>query len=253
MKRVAIFQHDQTQGAGYLQTFLEREDIPYQIFKPTEGESVPTHASDFSGLVVLGSHHSVNESLLWMEQEAALMLDALHNDRPVLGHCFGGQMLAKVLGAEVLTNPQPHIGWDRVQVTRFPESRNWFGELNHFNAFHWHYQSFTLPPAATRLLFGQYSLNTGFSLGRHLALQCHLEVTEETVRSWCHEGREEVLSLRGDTVEDVDSILCDLPEKLAALHRVSERVYRHWSQGLLRPTHVATPNPGWSWNTALAH
>ena len=252
MKTVAIFQHDQTQGPGYLREFLDRRDIPYEIFHPAEGDAVPTNPLDHSGLVFLGSNQSVNDGLSWIEAELQLIRTALRSDRPVLGHCFGGQLLARALGASVMSNPHPHIGWGRVMTTAYTDSREWFGEAGAFNAFHWHYQSFTLPAGARRVLYGQHSLNKGFSAGKHLGLQCHLEITEATLRSWCAAGAGEISQNAGDTVENIATIFERLPQKLAALHRVADRVYSHWTEGLVRPARIMTAINGWQPERQLA-
>jgi len=251
MKPVAIFQHETNQGPGYLQMFLERYAIPYRMFYPALGDVVPQHAHDFSGLVVLGSNHSVNDALSWIRAEAAVIQDALRQNCPVLGHCFGGQLLAKTLGAEVISNPSPQIGWEELTVTHHPQARACFGEREQIRTFLWHYQSFTLPTGATRLLYGRHSLNKGFSLGRHLALQCHLEVTAETVRAWCMEGYHEIVTHMGETVQGIDVILRDLPTRMAMLHQVSERVYGQWSRGLIRPTRVSVPQTFRSWHPVM--
>jgi GMP synthase-like glutamine amidotransferase len=246
MKPVAIFQHDRMQGPGYLQYFLEQHDIPFTIFHPAEGDSVPTTPTDFSGLVFLGSPLSVNDPLSWIAGEQALITRALADNRPVLGHCFGGQLLAKTMGADVYTNPQPHIGWGKLMVTPLADSRRWFANTETFTGFHWHYQSFCLPQGAKRLLFGEFSLNKGFCSGKHIGLQCHLEVSEDIIRNWCLEGREEIRLHAGDTVQDIDTILHQLPCKLAALHRVSDRVYARWCEGLVRPARIMITSRGWT-------
>ncbi len=251
MKPVAIFQHETNQGPGYLQTFLDRHALPYRLFYPALGDAVPVHARDFSGLVVLGSNRSVNDPLPWIGAESALIRDALRQNCPVLGHCFGGQLLAKSLGATVMSNPEPQIGWEDLTVTRYPEARGCFGERPQIRAFLWHYQSFSLPVGATRLLYGRHSLNKGFSFGRHLALQCHLEVTAETVQAWCMEGYHEIVTHMGETVQGIDVILRDLSTRMAMLHQVSERVYGQWSRGLIRPARVSVPQAYRSWHPVM--
>jgi GMP synthase-like glutamine amidotransferase len=66
---------------------------------------------------VLGSNHCANEPLPWIDAERCLLQDALAHDVPVLGHCFGAQMLARAMGGRVWRNPCPNIGWSQAWVT----------------------------------------------------------------------------------------------------------------------------------------
>lgn len=234
MKSVAILQNDANQGPGYLLEFLANHDVPFHLIKACEGDSIPSVARDFSGLVVLGSTHSVNERLHWINQESALLAYALRANIPILGHCFGGQLLAKALGATVHANTQPHIGWNAVYPIQ--QMLGWFDKYQRFEAFHWHYESFAIPECAQRVLFGSHSLNVGFASGKHLGLQCHLEVTEDIIRSWCQQGWEEVKRHESTlSVQQVDDILRLMPSRLPALRRVAQHVYSHWIKGLKRP------------------
>lgn len=242
MKPVAIFQHDMTQRPGYLLDFLERHDIPRRIICPDSGEYVPEHASDFSGLIFLGSPRSVNDPLDWIDKEMELIRQAMAADKPVLGHCFGGQLMAKTLGAQVMRNPSPQIGWGQVLVTKFDEAREWFGERRELNVFHWHYESFAIPRRAKRMLFGYYGMNKGFALGKHLGLQIHLEVTEEIIREWCRDGHNEIVSHPVTSVQSSSEILKDLDQKTQFLRGLADRVYTKWIAGLPKSFQIACPN-----------
>ncbi|WP_148714589.1 type 1 glutamine amidotransferase [Chitinolyticbacter meiyuanensis] len=250
MKPVAILRHDPLQGPGYLLDFLVRHGIPHRLFAIDAGDTPPTRASEFSGVVVLGSPASVNDGLLWMRREERLLVDALHLSVPILGHCFGGQMLARALGAEVRRNPVPQIGWGRVFVTQFDESRRWFGPRRELQLFHWHYETFAIPRGARRVLFGSYCMNKGFAYGPHLGVQSHLEVTEATVRSWCAQGVSEIADHAGPAVQDAADLLADLPAKVAALHCIADQVYGQWASRLARPV-LLRPHGGEGWGRAL--
>lgn len=129
--------------------------------------TAPLHGLDAR----LGSNCSVNDPLPWIERERQLVRDALLRDIPVLGHCFGGQLLAIALGGVVSRNAAPCIGWAKLQVT--PDSRRWFGGAADVTAFNWHYETFSIPPGAQRTLFGTHCLNKGFAMGKHLAFYSH--------------------------------------------------------------------------------
>ena len=233
MKPVAIFQHDPLQRPGYLLRFLDEVGIASRIIRSSEGDDVPRSARCFSGLVFLGSDASVNDPLPWVERELRLVGDAIASDVPVLGHCFGGQLLARALGATVQKSPWPNIGWTRLRVT--PAARPLFGTDGQVLAFSWHYETFAIPQGATRTLFGEHCLNKGFAYARHLAFQSHLEVTEEIVRAWCAAHRGELAAAHGPAVQHEAEILASLPERLAAVHKAARCAYAKWTAPMVQP------------------
>lgn len=233
LKPIAICQHDATQGPAYLQSYLDLCQLPYQIFAINNGEAPPLSSKDYSAVVLLGSNASVNDPYLWIKQEEVLVQDALARHRPMLGHCFGGQLLAKVLGAQVRPNAVPQIGWDPVRVTAFPEAKAWLGDQAELNLFHWHFETFQIPRGAKRLLYGRYCLNKAFAYGPHLGLQSHLEVTAESVKAWCKQDKESLLNFQHlNSVQSEEDILQNLPAKVAALHKAANFTYHRWLQQL---------------------
>jgi len=241
MKPVALLQHDATQRPGVLLEFLSREGIPSVTLHPQDGGFVPRTARDFSGVVLLGSQCSANDALPWIDTEMALVRDAMAHDIPVLGHCFGAQLMARALGARVSRNAWTNIGWSRLHVT--PHARHLF-DCADVVAFNWHYETFSIPPGAQRTLFGEHCLNKGFAIGRHLAFQCHFEVTEEIVREWCAQADDELAQAAGPAVQSRQQILARLRDNLPSLHRVARQVYARWATGLARPV-AASLHGGW--------
>lgn len=242
MRPIAIFQHDPNQRAGYLQTFLNDWHVPTVHIHPEAGDALPRQARDFSGLVLLGSNRSVNDPLPWIAQEKALLKQALAMDIPVLGHCFGGQLLARVLGAEVTRNPVPCIGWETLHVT--PPARALFGGAAEVSTFNWHYETFALPKGATRALFGMHCRNKGFTLGPHVGLQCHLEVTEDIVQDWCQAGAQELRLPCGQSVQAAGTVLAGLRDRLPRTREAARWLYASWlAQVLRRQPHAPWAQP----------
>ena len=241
MKPVALLQHDRTQRPGILLDCLNQQGIPSVTFTPDEGGFVPRSARDFSGVVLLGSQRSVNDELPWIDTELALVRSAMAADVPVLGHCFGAQLMARSLGAQVSHNAWANIGWSRLRVT--PPGRALF-DAPEIVAFNWHYETFSIPQGARRILFGEHCLNKGVSIGKHLAFQCHFEVTEDIVREWCSQADRELANAVGPAVQSRQQILSQLRDCLPPLHRAARSVYRHWMTGLVRPRSVAQ-HGGW--------
>jgi len=235
MKPVAIFRHSETEGPGYFATYLEGVGVPWTLIRIDEGEPVPHDACAFAGLVFMGGPMSVNDDLPWIPRVLHLIQDATARDVPVLGHCLGGQLMSKALGGEVTRAPTKEIGWGEVQVLDAPSSARWFGPgRSIFMAFQWHGETFSLPPAVEHILSNGWCANQGFALGKHLALQCHIEMNQALVRSWCENGRREIARSQSPAVQPVDSILTGLEDKLRALNEVADLVYGNWVAGLQR-------------------
>ena len=233
MKPVAIFRHFVTEGPGYFATYLDRSGVPWQLIKLDQDEAAPASCESFSGLVFMGGPMSVNDDLPWIPPLLDLIRDAVARDVPVLGHCLGGQLMAKALGGHVSPAPVKEIGWGQVKVEGADESAVWFERDGaEFLSFHWHGETFSIPPGATRVLSSSWCANQAFALGKHLALQCHIEMTEELVRKWCQSGAREIARSGGPGVQSVDTILTDLAAKIDALHSVADCVYARWLQGL---------------------
>ncbi|HTN93791.1 MAG TPA: type 1 glutamine amidotransferase [Gallionella sp.] len=233
MKPVAIFRHTATEGPGYLSTFLDQRQIPWQLIAIDAGNEVPQDAAAFSGLVFMGGPMSVNDDLPWIPKVEALIRDAVAKDVPLLGHCLGGQLISKALGAVVSRNPVKEIGWGGVRVSANDIARNWFGNIKDFEAFHWHGETFALPRGATHLLSSAYCANQAYAIGKHLALQCHVEMTAELIASWCAVGADEVAdSSTSPAVQSVIEMQRQMNGKLPRLNRVADQLYGIWTKNL---------------------
>lgn len=236
MKPVAIFRHTPTEGPAYFATYLEHRSIPYRVIKIDEGEPVPADASAFAGLCFMGGPMSVNDELPWIAPVLALIRDAVARDVPVLGHCLGGQLMAKALGAPVTRNPVKEIGWGTVEVLDQPEARHWLGDdLRSFLSFHWHGETFAIPGAATRLMASPWCANQAFALGKHFGMQCHVEMTPELIRTWCRDWAKEVEALAGRvaSVQTPAEMEAGIADKVRALNAVADRIYDRWVSGLI--------------------
>lgn len=235
MKPVVIFRHARTEGAGYLGTFLGQQNIPWCEVRIDLGQPMPITAREYSGLVFMGGHMSVNDDLPWIPLALDLIREAISHDIPVLGHCLGGQLISKALGGVVSSNPIKEIGWGNVEVSQNNEAKRWFGDIQQFLSFHWHGETFTLPQGATHLLASQHCQNQAYAIGKHVALQCHIEMTECMIETWCQIGEEEVqASLASAGVQPLDEIQRELPARVTQLNQVAHGVYAKWITGLVQ-------------------
>lgn len=232
MKPVAIFRHSPGEGPGYFATFLDRRGLPWKLLSIDSGEQVPSDPGSFSGLAFMGGPMSVNDPLPWVEQECALIRAAAAQDIPVLGHCLGGQMMAKALGGTVTPNLVKEIGWGAVTVLDNVAARDWFGDLETFLSFHWHGETFSLPPGAVHILASRHCAHQAFALGPHLGMQCHVEMTQKMIEQWCEIGSEEIKACANPSVQQAEEMQTGMASRLAALNAVADRLYEKWIAGL---------------------
>lgn len=231
---VAIFRHYHTEGPAFLGEFLTEQGCSWQLVALDEGAPIPASAEGYAGLAFMGGPMSVNDDLPWIPPVLHLIRDAVARGVPLLGHCLGSQLMSKALGGTVTRNPVKEIGWGPVYVQDTPLARRWFGPVPAFEAFHWHGETWSLPPGAELLAGNEACPHQAFALGPHLGLQFHVEMTEAYVRSWCEGGRREIESSQGLAVQPVATILGQMPKKLPAMTDRARHVYRVWMQGFAR-------------------
>jgi GMP synthase-like glutamine amidotransferase len=152
-------------------------------------------AAAFDALVFYGAAWSVYDTATigtWIGDEIAFARSAISLGVPVLGICFGGQMLAAAVGGSVSPAPDPEIGWMSVSTSApdLIEAGPWFC---------WHFDRFTLP-SGVDVVARTPLADQAFSVGRALGLQFHPEVNEEVLEAWLASGGEEQLAEVGVAV-----------------------------------------------------
>lgn len=233
MLPIAIFRHAPHEGPGHFASFCDAHGLPWQLIRIDARDAIPVAAEDYAGLVFMGGPMSVNDDLPWIAPLLALIRGAAAAEIPMLGHCLGGQLLAKALGGSVGRNPVKEIGWGEVRVLESSVARDWFGDSRAFPAFHWHGETFALPPGAECILESAYCAHQAFALGPHLALQCHVEMTEDMIQSWCEVGGEEIAAaVASPGVQDAAQMHALNREHLPVMRAMADRLYSRWARGL---------------------
>ena len=234
MQAVAIFRFSPTEGPGRFAEWLDANGVPRRVIELDDGETVPTEPRAFSGIALMGGPMSANDPLPWNAPLLELLRSAVTADVPVLGHCLGGQLLAKALGATVTQTRTPEIGWGEVLTTNAGGAEEWFGGRRSFKTFQWHYDVFALPRGATRVLTNAHNAEQAYALGRHIGFQGHIEMTRDMVETWCRTGAKELPEQTSGVVQSRTDILRDVDARLAELGEVADSVYTHWAKGLAR-------------------
>ncbi|HZT55071.1 MAG TPA: type 1 glutamine amidotransferase [Burkholderiaceae bacterium] len=228
---VVVLQNLSADGPGYLGTWLAEQGIAFDVFDAEAGNPYPWSIAGYRALALLGGEMSANDDLPSLRQAERLILQAIDADIPVIGHCLGGQLMARALGARVIASPKPEIGWQAMQVADTPAARRWFGEPGERIVYHWHGESFELP-AGAELLAGNASCpHQAFAIGRHLALQFHVELDACKLAAWSASCDPSFVRLQREypaTVQTGAAMRAQAGTALPAQLRLADRMYGRW-------------------------
>jgi GMP synthase-like glutamine amidotransferase len=205
--RALFVQHDHVSPTGPMSEHLRRRGFEVDEIVVVDAEhfsepNVPFVFPDpgkYDLIVPMGAPWGAWDDACigqWLLPEIAWVQDAVACDIPILGVCFGGQLLARSLGGTVGRAPKSEIGWTAIHSddTSLVPSGPWF---------QFHYDSWTVPEGA-REIARNSAASQAFSYGRSLAVQFHPELTADTLEGWLDEGgRKQVL---GDG-QDPDALL----------------------------------------------
>jgi GMP synthase-like glutamine amidotransferase len=217
--RVLILQHLTGDGPAFLGRWLREQGVAFDVRNTQAGDAYPENLDDFDALAILGGEMSANDDLPSLRQAEALFREAVARGIPTLGHCLGGQLMARALGARVVASPAPEIGWQPIQWLADPQVPAWFGTADPLPVvFHWHSESFELPAEAVLLAASAACPRQAFALGPHLAMQFHIEVDEEKLGRWSLDANEPARA----------AMLAGVATHLEAHQRVAGQVYRAW-------------------------
>jgi GMP synthase-like glutamine amidotransferase len=230
MQPVAILQHQLPENAAYLITWLERHRVDYDIFNAGADEEFPASIEPYSALAVMGGGMSANDPLLSNRQAEILILQAMRLDRPVIGHCLGGQLMSRALGAAITASPRPEIGWQPIAYENLDVAREWFGDDPANTVAHWHYESFGIPAGAVRVATSPACPNQAWAMGPHLAMQFHIEINEIKLANWVAEDDAKWAESRQlyETVQDKISMLNGIVYHLEKHQATADSIYKKW-------------------------
>jgi GMP synthase-like glutamine amidotransferase len=174
---------------------------------------------------------SANDPLPALRQAERLFLQALDHGVPTIGHCLGGQLMARALGARVTDSPAPEVGWQTIEVLDSVAAASWLGPAGATEVFHWHYEAFDLPAGAELLARSRACPNQAFAIGPHLAMQFHVEVDAAKIDLWSRDEDPRYDRAFGahSSVQSPAQMRAAVAAKLAAHQALADRVYARWA------------------------
>ena len=232
MAPVLILQFMADDGPAYLGTWLRQRGIAADVCRAEGGPAFPQEIGGYRALALLGGSMSVNDGFAYLRTAERLIGQAMARDIPVLGHCLGGQLMARALGAQVGPSPAPEVGWQHIEWADVPERRDWFGADAAQHVFHWHYEAFELPDHAVALASSRACRHQAFAIGQHLALQFHVEIDDAKLRLWLSQAEPAYLEAQRHhaSVHGEQRVRDDTARHLRGQQRLADRVYARWLQ-----------------------
>ena len=140
-------------------------------------------ATDYDVLVPLGAPWGAwDDDCIgnWLLPEIVWLRDAVVRGMPVLGICFGGQLVARAMGGSVAPAPRAEIGWTSI----------WSDQPSLVGAgpwFQFHYDRWVVPPGAVEVARTP-AASQAFTIERTLAVQFHPELDAEGLQGWLDWG-----------------------------------------------------------------
>lgn len=160
--------------------FRRELDAAVTEFRVTDGE-FPSGDRPVDAVVVSGSRSSVLDDDEWIDETEEWVGDAVRRGVPVLGVCFGHQLLATALGGTVESMASYEVGFK--DVRRHETSRLFDGVDKEFTAFSFHSDEVTdLPDDAVRLAGNDRCAVQAFRHGHAFGVQFHPEFDSHTVK-----------------------------------------------------------------------
>ena len=234
--RIHYFQHVPFEGLGSMSGWLEARSARVTATRFFEEARLP-RMEDIDWLIILGGPMSVNDekTFPWLAEEKAFIARAAAREKIVLGICLGAQLIASALGARVRANPHTEIGWFPIERTGVPGVR---ALPPRAEVFHWHGETYDLPPGARGIARSAACPNQAFAMGdRVVGFQFHLETTPAAARAMIAACGEELVP--GRFIQTEEQILASA-ERFDRINEIMKGVLDSLSE---------VPSPGRSRDT----
>jgi GMP synthase-like glutamine amidotransferase len=185
--RTLFIEHDHVSLGGPIWRAFEEHGYEIERFcvVPEDKYATPNvkiefpNFSDYDLIVPMGAPWGAYEDDRignWLLPELAKLKAAHNAGIPILGICFGGQLMARALGGSVAKSPKAELGWYEIESndkTLIPTGP-WF-------EYHW--DRWRLPKGATEIARSEIA-SQAFVMGRTLGVQFHPEIDPQVLEAW---------------------------------------------------------------------
>lgn len=200
--RVLVIENFAGTPLGLVERALVEAGAEIDLRKAYLGEPFPGTPSGHDALVVLGGGQSAldDEEHPYLPAVAELTRDFGEADKAVLGICLGAQLVARGHGATNILGRPIEFGWHEVRPTKEGLRDPVIAAIDGGSpTFHWHTDTFTLPPGAAHLAASDMTENQAFRIGRAVyGIQFHLEADRPLVEAWSDEFAEMIAEYTPD-------------------------------------------------------
>ena len=179
VKRALAIAHELDGLPGQVATRLRQRGYEVHVHVVTHDYDRPNDAvpfpsmDDYDLLLPMGSVRSLtdkDEIDSWIYDELEMIRQTHDDGTPILGICFGGQLISEALGGKVEASPVTEIGW--FEIADGEDGPNPAGPGPWMQ---WHHDRFTPPPSAEVLACNESSVQL-IRIGRTVGTQFHPEV-----------------------------------------------------------------------------
>lgn len=231
--RVHYFQHIQNEGYGSPEAYLRQKGavITHTAFHDlAKGQCVDAlpAVDEVDLLIIMGGSMSVNDEDIypWLKQEKAWIKAFIEQDKPVIGLCLGGQLIATSFDANVHQNEVQELGWWPIYavpvdptaqpypIFKFPEK---------IEILSWHGETFELPEGAVLLAYNEACPRQVYQYKHNvIGFQCHPESTPYALNLYL-EDKEEITEYTGSYVQAATQLRQTKPEQFKAANQLLDQ------------------------------
>lgn len=221
--RFLCLQHHPIEGPGAIRDWMSQNGHQLTV-RLSSDTSLADLSVDWDGLILMGGPMSVHDASIhpWLAEEIHWVGQWLRQGKRTLGICLGAQIMAHLLGGKVTPMANKEIGWYPVQ------GEGWGFPAEEFVAYHWHGETFSIPPGATCMVSNGHCPQQGFALGSGvIGLQFHLEAGYPEVRKMLETFAGEIVE-GAPGIQSADTQLAAAEVHAAGARAVLDGVLRGW-------------------------
>jgi len=223
-----VLQHVAFEGIGSMSAWLKARAAEVSTTRFFQDTRLPD-PNNLDLIIAMGGPMSVNDEseFPWLRPEKQFIRDAIERGISVLGVCLGAQLVASALGSRVYRNAVKEIGLFPIEAV--PGTAATFTFPPTCSVFHWHGETFDLPPGAVLLAKSAACANQAFQLNKNvIGLQFHLEITSEGTRALLENCSGDLVP--GPYVQSKADMSAIAAEAYAGVNRLMDQVLSYLTQ-----------------------